>query len=274
MTNRLSIAAFPLRPACLLVPLLWVGLHAGENPAVVNLGSAENFAVLAGSGITVAGSVGSTLIIGDIGSYPTPAETGLENVVLIGTDQGGDAVTQLAKSDLLGAFDDAAGRSSDETLSELGGLDLDAGVYTASSSLDLTGVLTLDGQDNSNAVFIFQVGSALTTASYSSVALINGAQANNIFWEIGSSATLGSYSDFDGNILAADSITLGTYATVNGRLLALTGAVTIDGHDSITEIVSASDAGMATLLLGLVSFGSLFGLRASGNFRLCPAPAA
>lgn len=224
-------------------------------PSPVNLGSASSFAVLAGSAITVAGAVNSTTITGDIGSYPTPSITGLGNVVLNGANHAGDAVTQQAKTDLTTAYNDAAGRTPVTTVAgdTLGGLFLGSGVY-GGGALDLTGTLTLNAAGDPNAVFIFLMASSLTTASSSKVVLQNGAQACHVFWQVGSSATLGSYSSFVGNILALTSIDMGTYATVDGRLLAQNGAVTLDGYDTITKSVCSSsavpDTGGTLLLLG------------------------
>ncbi|MBP2637586.1 MAG: hypothetical protein H6Q69_448 [Firmicutes bacterium] len=192
----------------------------------VNLGTANSFAVLAGAGIT---NTGPTTIIGDVGTFPITSETGFGSVTLIGTNHGGDAVTQQAKTDLTTAYNDAAGRIPAIVVAgDLGGLTLVPGVYKSTSSLGITGILTLDAQGDPNAVFIFQMGSTLTTASGSSVNLINGAQSCNIFWQVGSSATLGTGSTFRGNILALASITATTAVTVDGRLLASVGAVTLD----------------------------------------------
>ena len=207
-----------------LLPLHW----AAANPPTVNLGTADSFAVLAGSGITI---TGPTTLTGDIGTYPTSAITGLGNVTLTGTNHDNDAVTQIAKTDLHTAFNDAAGRSADVTYSggfDLAGLTLVAGVYHDASSLFLSGTLTLDAQGNPDAVWIFQAGSTLTTASASDVNLINGAMPCNVFWVVGSSATLGTDSNFAGTILAQTSISLTTGANVEGRALAQDGAVTMD----------------------------------------------
>jgi hypothetical protein len=163
--------------------------------------------------------------------------TGLGNVILNGVNQGNDAVTQLAQNDLTTAFNDAASRPANSSYVggfDLAGLTLVPGVYNDSSSLFLSGTLTLDGQGNPNAVFIIQAGSTLITASSSKVNLIGGAQACHVFWEVGSSATLGAYTDFNGNILALTSITADTGATIDGRLLAENGAVTLD-NNTITE---------------------------------------
>jgi hypothetical protein len=226
----------------------------------VNLGTTRDFAVLAGSGITVAGTVNSTTINGDIGTFPTPSITGLENVTLNGVNQAGDAVTQLAKDDLVIAYNDAAGRTPVTTVvgDTLGGLFLTSGVY-GGGALGLTGTLTLDAEGNPDAVWIFQAASTLITASDSTVTLINGAPgydvACHVFWQVGSSATLGTRTDFRGHILALTSITLDPYATVVGQVLARDGAVTLSGYNTITKKVcdtpyGVPDSGSTLLLLG------------------------
>lgn len=193
----------------------------------VDLGTAEGFGVLAGSGIT---NTGTTTITGDVGTYPTTTETGFGSVTITGTNHAGDAVTQGAKTDLTTAYNDAAGQASNSDLTgqDLGGMTLTPGTYTFSSSAGLTGALTLNALGNPNAVFIFQIGSTLTTASSSSVVLTNGAQSCNVFWQVGSSATLGTNSTFVGTIMALTSITLTTGVEVDGRVLARNGAVTLD----------------------------------------------
>jgi hypothetical protein len=200
----------------------------------VDLGNASGFAVLAGSGITVAGAVNTTTITGDIGTYPTLSITGLGNVVLNGANQTANAGLMLnSQNDLTTAFNAAAGLSATLTYApiyDLGGQTLTSGVYNDPTSFGLTGVLTLDAQGDPNAVFIIQAGSSLTTASDSSVLLVNGAQACHVFWVVGSSATLGTGTEFVGTIMASASITADTGATVDGRLLAENGAVTLDGN--------------------------------------------
>lgn len=193
----------------------------------INLGAASDFSVLAGSGITI---TGPTTIYGDIGSDPTPSITGLENLTLLGTNHAGDSFTQAAKTSLTAAFLDAAGRTATTSYAtpfDLAGSTLFAGVYDEASSFALNGVLTLDAQGDPNAMWIFQAGSTLTTGSGSSILLTGGAQASNVFWQIGSSATLGTNSSFAGNILAQTSISSSTGAATNGKLLAIDGAVTL-----------------------------------------------
>jgi len=198
--------------------------------SVVNLGTTSGFAVLAGSGITIAGAVNSTVITGDIGTFPTVSITGLSNLVHNGVNHAGDDVTQLAKNDLITAYNDAAGRSYDTNYPDGFALvgTLNSGVYKGNGSLAISGSLTLDAQGDPNAVWIFQTASTLITASGSNIILTGGAQASHVFWQVGSSATLGTGSDFSGSILAYTSITLDTGALVNGRALARNGEVTMD----------------------------------------------
>jgi hypothetical protein len=199
----------------------------------VNLGTAANFAILAGSTIT---NTGVSSVNGNIGLSPGTAVTGFPPGVLNGAFNLADATAATAKLDLTAAFVDAAGRTGAITIpTELGGTTLLPGVYnSAAGTFGITGTLTLDAQGNPNAVFIFQAASTLITASSSKVLLINGAQANNVFWQVGSSATLGTYSIFKGNILAQASITVTTGTVIDGRALTQTAAVTLD-TDTITK---------------------------------------
>lgn len=197
---------------------------------VVPLGTAATFAVLGGSTVTNTGT--PTVVVGDLGVSPGAAITGFPpGVVVSGSKHSADPAAANAQSDLTTAYNNAAGRINPTILiGDLGGQTLGPGVYKASSSQGITGAVTLDGQNLPTSVFIFQIGSTLTTASNSSVTLINGANACNIFWQIGSSATLGTGTNFNGNILALASITLNTLAIVNGRALARNGAVTLDDN--------------------------------------------
>src|SRR5579864_7251562 len=213
---------------------LLLTLVSGAAAAAVSvpLGTADSFAILAGSGIT---NTGPTTVNGDVGTYPTTSITGGASLTVTGTNHGGDAVTQGAKTDLVTAYNAAAGEGpTSPIVADLAGQTLTAGVYNSASSIGLTGVLTLNGGGNPNAVFVFQAGSTLTTASASSIVLINGAQSCNVYWQIGSSATLGTGSTFRGTILAMTSITVTTGVTIDGRVLARNGAVTLD-TDTITR---------------------------------------
>ncbi|MBE0451418.1 MAG: DUF3494 domain-containing protein [Clostridia bacterium] len=202
----------------------------------LNFGTAESFAILAGSTIT---NTGTTTITGDVGLHPGTIFSGQDTATVIGEIHIADAVALQAKNDLTTAFNDAAGRAINTTLAELGGKTLTPGVYSSATSFQITGTLTLDGQNNSDSVFIFQTGTTLTTASASKIKLINGANYNNIFWQVGSSATLGTNSDFKGTILAAQSITATTGANITGKLLAMGGAVTLDNNNIINEMTTS-----------------------------------
>ncbi|MGZ6213637.1 MAG: ice-binding family protein [Candidatus Limnocylindria bacterium] len=194
------------------------------GPAAPGLGTAGSFAVLAGAGIT---NTGPTTITGDVGTFPTTTETGFGSVTLNGTNHAGDAVTQGAQTDLTTAYNTAAGSGpTTPVAADLGGQTLTPGVYNSASALGLTGTLTLSG--TSSDVWIFQAGSTLTTASGSSVVFIGGATSCNVYWQIGSSATIGTGSAFKGTIMALTSITVTTGATIEGRALARNGAVTLD----------------------------------------------
>jgi hypothetical protein len=198
----------------------------------IPLAASDSFAVLAGAGVT---NTGLSALTGDIGSFPTLAITGLASLTLVGVNQGGGSVAQQAKADLVTAYDAAVAKTSTVAIAaDLGGRTLAPGVYRSASSIGLTGAVTLDGHGDPNAVFVFQAGSTLTTASASQVILANGARACNVFWQVGSSATLGTGSTFRGNILALTSITVTTGVTIDGRVLARNGAVTLDS-DTITR---------------------------------------
>lgn len=195
-----------------------------------SLGTADNFAVLAGSTVT---NTGPTTVRGDLGVSPGTAVTGFPpGTVTEGTIHTNDAVAQQAQADLTTAYNELAGMACDTTLTgqDLGGLTLGPGVYCFTSSAQLTGTLTLDAEGDPNAEFIFQIGSTLTTASNSAVEVINGGNDCNVYWQVGSSATIGTATGFAGNILALTSITVNTGANTAGRLLARNGAVTLDSN--------------------------------------------
>jgi hypothetical protein len=201
------------------------GWPAGAFAATApNLGTALNFTVLAGSTIT---NTGPSVITGNLGLSPGSAVTGFPPGVVTGVKHVTDAPALQAQNDLVTGYNDAANAptTSDKTGVNLGGMDLVPGVYSFSSSAQLTGPLTLSG----NGVFIFKIASTLTTASGSSVLLNNGAQACAVFWQVGSSATLGSATQFQGNLMALTSITMNTGANIlTGRALARNGALTLD----------------------------------------------
>ncbi|HUY61187.1 MAG TPA: ice-binding family protein [Candidatus Dormibacteraeota bacterium] len=226
--------------AAALAVLVGGAAAAASTQPPVGLGTAASFAVLAGTTVT---NTGASVISGDLGVSPGTAITGFPpGVVIHGTEYKADTVAKRAQADLKTAYLDAAGRTPATTVSaDLGGQTLAPGVYKATSGLGLTGTVTLDGQSNPNAVFIFQAGSTLITASSSRVSLIGGAQACNVFWQVGSSATLGTNSTFVGNILALTSASVKTGATVHGRVLAQNGQVSLD-----TNTITASTCTTAT----------------------------
>lgn len=221
-----------------------------QNPTPVDLGTATSFAALAYSGIT---NTGATDITGDLGSYPTTTITGLNQIALTGTNHGGDATTVSAVSSLLTAYNSAKGRAvttPEGAVFELGGKTLPPGVYSDPTSFRLSDnlTLTLDAQGDPNAVWIFQAGTAVTTGTKSVVSLINGAQASRVFWQVGSSASLGTYSVFAGTIMAYSSVTLATAATLDGRALALHGDVTFQGNSVTVPQIPTTVAAQINLL--------------------------
>jgi hypothetical protein len=182
--------------------------------------------VLAGTGVT---ATGPNTLNGDLGTFPTTSITGAGGITVNGTNHAGDGVTQGAKSDLSAAYGVAAGESPTSPITaDLAGQTLTTGVYNSASQISLTGALTLDAAGDPNALFVFQAGSDLIVGSGASVVLTNGAQACNVFWQVGSSASLDTGVSFKGSILALSSITLKTGTTVEGRALARNGTVTLD----------------------------------------------
>jgi len=205
-------------------------------PALVNLGSAGNFAVLAGSAVSNTGV--TTRIYGDVGSYPTATINGLLALNVIGTlYTTADPIVGAAKVDLTTAYNDAQGRSLNAISlpGQLGGLTLAPGLYVNSTSSGISGtgpngILTLDAGGDANAVWIFKMGSTLITDAGTSIVLAGNASWKNIYWSVGTSATLGTNSIFYGNILADQAITLTTGATLYGRALTRIAAVTLEAN--------------------------------------------
>jgi hypothetical protein len=231
-------AARRLAPALTLFCLTNVLIAATGLPSAsaatigVPLGTAANFAVLAGSTVT---NTGPTTITGSLGLNSGTSVTGFGPGVVRGTIHASDAAALRGKSDLAAAYDNAASRPVTAVVPvELGGTTRTPGVYQSpAGTFGITGTLTLNAKGNPNAVFIFKTASTLITASSSRVRLINGAKSANVFWKVGSSATLGTHSLIRGNILALASITVTTGVTVDGRVLSRTAAVTLDS-DKVT----------------------------------------
>lgn len=213
--------------------LLGAPTHAHAQ-AAPPLGTAAPFSVLAGSAVT---NTGTSVVTGDVGVSPGSSITGFPpGVVIGGALHSNDAVAVLAQSDLTIAYNNVAAApcTLDLTGQDLGGMILTPGVYCFSSSAQLTGLLRLNAQGDPAAVFLFKIGSTLTTASGATVQVFNGGVNCNVFWQVGSSATLGTSSVFTGNILALTSITVTNSVTVHGRALARNGAVTLD-NDTFTR---------------------------------------
>ena len=215
----------------LLAGLLTVSSRAHAAEATVGLGSVASYSVLGGQTVT---NTGSSTLGGDLGVSPGTAITGFPPGTAAGSTHAADATAAHAQSDLVIAFDDAAGRAPTASVAgDLVGRTLTAGVYKSTSTLALTGTVTLDAKGDPNAVFIFQIASTLTTGSASHVNLINGAQPCNVFWKL-DTATLGTNSTFVGTILALTSISVQTGTTVEGRALARNGQVSLDTNTFTT----------------------------------------
>jgi hypothetical protein len=205
------------------------GLTAGAASAPA-LGAAAGFAVLGASTVTC---TGASAISGDVGVSPSTGITGFNPPCTIaGAIHPGDALAVQAHADLGIAYDGLAAAACEHNLTgqELGGLTLAPGVYCFDTTAGVTGALTLDGGGNSAAIWTFQVGSALTTATSSSVVMAGGGNPGNVFWKVGSSATIGTSTAFQGNLLAYASITLTGGSSVVGRALAVNAAVTLDNN--------------------------------------------
>ena len=203
------------------------GLVVGQPG--IDLGLASPFAILAFNTVTNVDNPG-TIVTGDLGISPGGALVGFPPGVVVGTLHVGDAVASDAQLALLAAYSDAAGRLGAAVLpGDLSGLTFTPGVYAVATSTMLSaGNVTLDAQGDAETVFIFQVGTTLTTGNGTAVVLAGGAKASNVYWSVGTSATFGSTSTFKGNVLAASAITMVTGATIEGRLLAQGAAVALD----------------------------------------------
>jgi Ice-binding-like/PEP-CTERM motif len=248
----------------LLLPLLVLSAHANS----VNLGTAGSYAVLAGSAVT---NTLATTLSGNLGIYPGSALSGGGTITFAsGTTNINNAAALQAQSDLTAGYLQAQNLTSTGNLTgtDLGGLTLTTGVYSFTSSADLATGMTLTLEGTPGALFVFQIGSALTTGSGSSVIFINSLTGKpttdpNIFWQVGSSATLGTSTAFEGNILALTSITLNTSASITcGSALAQTGAVTLQGN-TITNCGSGTTTVPEPGTMGLMGSGLVLLARAA-----------
>jgi hypothetical protein len=229
------------------------------------LGTAQSFGVLGGQSVT---NTGPTTIKGDLGVSPGSSITGSGSVTLNGSVHSADGVAANAQADALTAYNNLSGLSATTDLSgtDLGGLTLTPGVYSFSSTAGLTGTLNLDFLGSPGSAFVFQIGSDLTTASSSMVSVLNGSTQSGIYWQVGSSATLGTGSTFAGNIIALTSITMTTSAKILcGRAIALNGAVTMDNNVISNDCTGGGDFGT-----GRGDFGS--GGFSTGQVAAVPEP--
>lgn len=202
----------------------------------VSLGKASDFAVLSGASVT---SIGATVINGDLGLSPGTAVDGFPPGEVNGTIRINDNTANQAKLDLTSAYNDAAGRTSKDMVSlsgNIGGLTLTPGLYKSTSSLEISsGDVTFDAKGDENAVFIIQIASSLTTTPGRKVILSGDAKAENIFWQVSSSASFGTTSVFKGTVMALESITFDTGAKLDGKVLARNGSVTMDGNTIVKK---------------------------------------
>jgi hypothetical protein len=252
----LAISVFAFRP-----------LLASAAQPPVGLGRATPFAVLSGQGVT---NTGSTVIYGNLGTVPAAAVTGFPPGHVHGAMHQADAVALGAQNDLITAYTSAAGRTPVTTVAtELGGQTLTPGVYNSETGdFQITGTLTLDASGDPNGVFIFQTSTTLISASSSVVRLIGAASPCNVFWQIGSSATLGTGSQFRGTVMALTSIQVATGVNIIGRMLARNASVTLD-NDTINmsrcapaQVTPVPSGGVQT------GGGSTAGLQDGGLFLL------
>lgn len=235
-----------------LAALIVLVLHSAAHADL--LGSAGSYAVLGGSTVT---NTGLTVLKGDLGVWPGTAITGFgPGIVVNGTLHKGDSAAHQAHDDLSAAYDALAAEPFNVNLTGqgLGGLTLHPGVYRFAAAASLSGILTLDAQGDPHARFDFQIGSSLTTLANSSVVLIGGGQGGSVYWQVGTSATLGTDTAFAGHLLASTSITVATGASIrDGNALARDGAVTLDTNaiavSPVPEPTSLAALGLGTFAL-------------------------
>jgi type VI secretion system secreted protein VgrG len=262
MTHRFNAPSLLSLNALLIAALIastGTRAEAAPLPPVIDLGQAESFAVLGGSTIT---NVGFTVVTGDLGLSPGTVVSGFGPGVVTGATHINDQAAADAQTDASLTYAQLAGLAFMQDLSttDLGERTLTAGVYHYSSSAVMNGTLVLDGGNQSDALFVFQIGTTLTTTN-ASFDFINGASADNVWFQVGSSATLNAGTLFSGTLLASESITLGTGVAVEGRILALNGAVTLAGNE-ITNFSSIPEPATNALIAAGIALFGVIGIRA------------
>lgn len=225
----------------------FLAIPVAAQAAPVNLATVTPFVVLGGSTVT---NSGTSVLNGDLGVSPGTALTGFDTAVVNGATHENNGVAKQAQADLIVAYDTAAGQAvppgNELTGTNLGERTLPAGAYRYTSSAQLTGALTLDAEGDPSAEFVFQIASALTTAPASSVVLVNGASPCNVYWQVGSSATLDTTTVFQGNLMALTDISLNNGATVFGRMLARNGQISLINNVLDGSMCGTGSTGSAT----------------------------
>ena len=229
MSNRIDLRRARLAGIALAVTLVFAALPTAAQAAPVGLGTVNPFVVLGGTKVT---NVGPSVLNGNLGISPGTELEGFGlPAVINGSTHATDEVAAKAQLDLTTAYNTAAEQpvlpANDLSGTDLGGLKLAPGTYRYNAAALMTGPLTLDAEGDPNAEFVFQIGSQLTTESASSVVLVNGASPCNVYWQVGSSAVLGTTTSFQGTLMALTSISLNSKATVVGRMLARNGQVSL-----------------------------------------------
>lgn len=243
----------PLRRALTCLFALAIPAVAWATPI---LGTAQSFTVLGGSTVT---NTGLTSVYGNIGVAPGTAVTGLVTATIDGTVHSGDSAAAAAHADAATADAYLASLifTQDLTGKDLGGMTLTPGIYRLSSAAQLTGTLILDAQHLADALFVFQIGTTLTTAAASAIDVINGSADTGVFFGVGTSAVLGVGTQFAGNLIAADSITFNATANLLcGRALALNGAVTLDSNQ-VSNDCTAGNVGTGSVDYASQGFSGL-----------------
>lgn len=265
-THLISLPTFTI--LLLLCGLLTPQDAAQALPATVDLKTAGSYSVLATNAIA---STGNSTLSGNAGTSPGTAITGFPPGILTGSIHAGDGHAMIAQADLVAAYTDAADRASTASLAgDLAGRTLTPGVYRSSAALAVSTTLTLDAQNDPTAVFIFQIDAAFNTAAASSIVLVNGAQASNVFWQVVGAVSLGAASSFTGNILGLAAISIGAGTSFIGRALTSNGAIAMASNIFMTEPpVNLRTAGTYSVLAG-TSVVNSGGTTMSGSLGVSP----